>query len=116
MRTSARSRSGSSPACPRWPSPSRIRITPALRTHLTKMATEGWGARLADAATPMYGCGDGGTAACLTDKPDITADWTAPGADQVLRKMRDVPFRSHWWIRSSPDGKFTGFGLNNAAK
>jgi hypothetical protein len=96
--------------------PCQASITPALRTHMTTMNTDGWGARLADAATPMFGCGEGSGEACLTTYPDITSTWSTPNANQTLRKLRDVPFRSHWWIRSSPDGKFTGFGLNNAAK
>lgn len=96
--------------------PCQPSITPALRTHMTKMYTEGWAARLADAATPMFGCGTGSGQECLATFADITSTWSTPTANQMLRKLRDVPFRSHWWIRSSPDGKFTGFGLNNAAK
>lgn len=96
--------------------PCRASITPALRNHMTAMHTDGWGARLADAATPMFGCGEGSGEACLTSFADISSTWSAPDANQTLRKLRDVPFRSHWWIRSSPDGKFTGFGLNNSAK
>ncbi|MFO0737342.1 MAG: hypothetical protein U0270_15740 [Labilithrix sp.] len=96
--------------------PCHASLTPALRTHMTKMATEGWGARLADAATPMFGCGDGAADQCLKTFPDITTTWSTSNANQTLRKLRDVPFRSHWWIRSSPDGKYTGFGLNNSAK
>ncbi|MBX3230728.1 MAG: hypothetical protein KIT84_00815 [Labilithrix sp.] len=96
--------------------PCRPSTTPELRAHIQKMATDGWGARLADAATPMFGCGEGAGEQCLTQFPDVTAQWSAPDADQVLRKLRDVPFKSHWWIRSSPDGKYAGFGLNNAGK
>lgn len=96
--------------------PCQASITPALRTHMTTMHTDGWAARLADQATPMFGCGEGGAAQCLSTFPDISSTWSTPNANQTLRKLRDVPFRSHWWIRSSPDGKYTGFGLNNAAK
>jgi len=64
----------------------------------------------------MFGCTDGTASNCLGSFDDITTTWTTPNANQTLRKLRDVPFRSHWWIRSSPDGKYTGFGLNNAAK
>jgi hypothetical protein len=91
-------------------------ISPDLKQHMTTMATDGWAARLADAATPMYGCGEASGQQCLTSLTDITSQWTSPNANQTLRKLRDIPFRSHWWIRSSPDGQYTGFGLNNDAK
>lgn len=98
--------------------PCQPSLSPALRTHLQKMATDGWAARLADASTPMFGCGEGNGSQCLTNLPDVTAQMTSPEAAQrqVIRKLRDVPWKSHWWIRSTPDGKFAGFGLNNAAK
>ena len=96
--------------------PCQASVTPALRAHMTAMHTDGWGARLADAATPMFGCGSASGQECLTNLPDITSTWSSPNGNQTLRKLRDIPFKSHWWIRSSPDGKFTGFGLNNDAK
>ncbi len=96
--------------------PCQTSLTPAVAAHVGKMKTEGWGARLADAATPMFGCGEGSGLACLSDLADVSATWSAPGSNQTLRKLREFTFKSHWWIRSSPDGRFAGFGLNTSAK
>jgi hypothetical protein len=96
--------------------PCETSISPAVGQHLAAMKNEGWGARLADQSLALFGCGDKAGVECLTDLEDVSATWSAPGSNQTLRKLRNVPFRSHWWIRSSPDGRYTGFGLNNAAK
>jgi hypothetical protein len=96
--------------------PCETSISPAVGRHISKMKNEGWGARLADQSLALFGCGDKAGVECLTDLQDVTSTWAAEGANQTLRKLRNVPFRSHWWIRSSPDGRYTGFGLNNAAK
>lgn len=96
--------------------PCTTSLSPSLADHIAAMTATGWGARLAEAATPMYGCGTGSGRDCLTSLPEITSRWNAAGEPQTLRELHQVPFRSHWWIRSSPDGRFVGFGLNNAAK
>lgn len=88
--------------------------TPALRTHLTEMRTTGWGARLADLATPMLGCGGAASPlACLTSFPAITSI-SRPGLSQTVRKLREQPLVSQYWVRSSADGRYVGFGLNDS--
>lgn len=83
----------------------------ALRDHMDKMATDGWGARLADAATPMAMCGaETDPTKCLTERPDITAEWGVEGTTQTLRELRKLPFRTSFWTRSSADGRFASFG------
>jgi len=85
--------------------------TPELLAHIEEMKTEGWGARLADAATPMAGCaGAPSAAACLSGFADLTATMGAPGTRQTLRELRKLDFRSSYWVRSSPDGRYAAFG------
>jgi hypothetical protein len=85
--------------------------TPELLSHIEEMKTEGWGARLAETATAMAGCGGAtSAAACLTGFADITSTFGAPGTRQTLRQMRKLDFRSSYWVRSSPDGRFAAFG------
>lgn len=91
--------------------------TPALAAHVTQMQTQGWGARLADLTTPMFGCGGAATAlGCLTTVPEITTQLAAPGVTQKIRKLRQLPSISHYWVRSSADGRYVGFGYNNSAR
>lgn len=85
--------------------------SPELLAHMDKMATEGWGARLADAATPMAMCGsETDPKECLKSRPDITAQWGAEGTVQKLREVRKLPFTTSFWTRSSADGRFASFG------
>lgn len=85
--------------------------SPELKDHMAKMATDGWGARLADAATPMALCGsETDPKKCLKSRPDITAEWGAEGTVQTLRELRKLPFTTSFWTRSSADGRFASFG------
>ena len=85
--------------------------TPELEAHLAQMKTDGWGARLAAASTPMANCGAATTAsACLTNLPDLTPTWGFAGTPQMMRNVRSLGFRSSWWVRSSADGKYSAFG------
>ncbi len=94
----------------------RATITPELVAHVSKMKTEGWGARLADQATPMFGCGGATSAlACLATLPDLTATVGEPAVEQRIRKLRQFPLESHYWVRSSADGRYVGIGIAGAA-
>jgi len=90
--------------------------TPALAAHVTQMKTQGWGARLADLTTPMFGCGAASALGCLTALPEITTQLSATGVVQKIRKLRQLPSVSHYWVRSSADGRWVGFGYNNSAR
>ncbi|MDB4938868.1 MAG: putative glycoside hydrolase [Labilithrix sp.] len=91
--------------------------TPALATHITQMKTTGWAARLADQSTSMFGCGAAtNPLACLTTLPDVTTQVGAASVNQKIRKLRQQPLASHYWVRSSADGRWVGFGLNPGAK
>ena len=86
-------------------------VSPELSAHIQQMKTDGWGARLAAASTPMAGCGAAtDPTQCLTSFPDITTQWGVEGTTQKLRELRKLGFTSDFWIRSSPDGRFTSFG------
>jgi hypothetical protein len=91
--------------------------TPELAAHLTSMRTEGWGARLADQSTPMFGCGKAGSAVdCLTALPDATATFGAEGVTQTMRRLHKQRLASHYWVRSSADGRYVGYGMNDSAE
>jgi hypothetical protein len=93
------------------------KTTPELAAHIATMKTQGWGARLADQATPMFGCGPNATGgACLANLPDDTAKFGAPSVPQVIRRLHEMPLESHYWVRSSADGRFIGYGMNSSAK
>ena len=86
-------------------------VSPELSAHIDRMKTSGWGARLADASTPMAGCGaETDAAKCLKSFPDITSTWGVEGTRQTLRQLRKLGFTTDFWVRSSPDGRFTSFG------
>lgn len=89
--------------------------SPELKAHITAMKTDGWGARLAEQTTPMFGCGSSADAAsCLASHPLVTEPCAAADVDQKLRVLYDMP-RTSYWVRSSADGRFVGFGQMDAA-
>lgn len=91
--------------------------TPQLAEHIRAMQAGGWGARLAEQATPMYGCGASTNAKdCLSDHADVTASHGAPGVAQTMRSLRSQPLESNYWIRSSADGRYVAFGIFSNSK
>lgn len=90
-------------------------ITPELQQHLAAMRTQGWGAKLADQSTPMFGCGaETDAKECLRALPAVTEPWAAPAVAQTMRVLRDLP-RTSYWVRSSADGRFVGYGQFTSA-
>ena len=90
-------------------------ITPELQQHVAAMKTQGWGAKLADQATPMWGCGaETDAKECLKDLPVVTEPWKPAGVEQTMRVLRDLP-RTSYWVRSSADGRFVGYGQFTSA-
>lgn len=81
--------------------------TPELAAHIRAMKTEGWGAKLADQATPMFN---------LESSPDSTATFGSPNVQQKLHTLFQQPLESHYWVRSSADGRYVGFGMNDSSK
>ncbi len=65
----------------------------------------------------MYGCGAAASGVgCLTTLPEITTQIGAVGVTQKVRKLRQLTQGSHYWVRSSADGRYVGFGFNPGAK
>jgi hypothetical protein len=90
--------------------------TPELAAHITRMKTEGWGARLADQATPMFGCAAGGTLDCLGTYADDAPTFGTPNLPQKIRHLQEQPLKSRYWVRSSADGRYVGYGLYTSSK
>jgi hypothetical protein len=77
-----------------------------LKTHVGKMKTDGWAARHADLGTPMQS---------LTTFSTLSSIG-APGVAQTIKKLRDITFDTHYWVRSSADGRWVGLGLETSSR
>jgi hypothetical protein len=65
----------------------------------------------------MFGCGSATRALdCLTAQPDATGTFGAPGVDQTLRQLHQQRLSSRYWVRSSADGRYVGYGMYTSAK
>lgn len=86
--------------------------SPVLTAHLDAMATTGWQRRNLEAGVAMFGCGTATRAAdCLKTFPDVSSRAGVPGVTQTIRQLRELPFKTRYWVRGSADGRFVGFGL-----
>jgi hypothetical protein len=81
-------------------------ISNDLTTHIAKMKTDGWAARHADVGTPMQ------SLTAFTDFPTIGAT----GVSQTIKKLRDLSFATHYWVRSSADGRWVGVGRDTSSR
>ncbi len=95
-------------------------VSVEVGAHVTAMKTQGWRALNATSMMAMFGCGAAtDPMQCLasapygTDQPYGTG-WDLPGRGK-LRVLADVTYRSSFWTRSSPDGRFIGHGVQNVA-
>jgi hypothetical protein len=72
--------------------------TPALGEYITKIANHqisSWAAEAVNRAIPMHD---------VSGYPDMSG-----GASGVtLKKLRDLPYSTEWWIRASADGRYVG--------
>ncbi|MGE0547952.1 MAG: PPC domain-containing protein [Kofleriaceae bacterium] len=88
-------------------------ISSEVSSHVSTMASQGWGARNRSAGLAMYGCGGSSDPrSCLTSEPNVESKgygqgWTKFG---TLRVLRELSFNTYYWMRSSPDGRFVGNG------
>ena len=93
-------------------------ITPAVSTHATQMAAQGWSAANRSAGITMYGCaGSQDPRTCLTSLPDANstaygAGWATRG---TIRVLRTLAFNTVFWMRSSADGRFVANGASGGA-
>jgi len=95
-------------------------ISSDVSAHVAALKTTGWRAVNKDNAMNMYDCG-GATdpKLCLADKPLGSAQsygtgWDVAGHGQ-LRVLKDVTYKSSYWTRSSPDGRFVAHGVKNTS-
>lgn len=93
-------------------------ISAAVGQHVTAMKTQGWRALNQTSMMAMYGCGAAtDPRMCLQSEPlgseqPYGAGWDVPGRGQ-LRVLDDVTYRTSYWSRSSPDGRFIGHGVQS---
>ena len=81
-------------------------ISSEVAPHTAQLATTGWRAVNSDNMMAMFGCaGITDPKLCLADKTDTT--W---GVNSGLRMLKDVTYRTSYWTRSSPDGRFVAHG------
>jgi hypothetical protein len=84
------------------------------------MKTQGWRAVNTASMMAMHGCGAAtDPKLCLTGYPlgvDQTygTGWDLPTTGK-LRVLADVTYRSSYWTRSSPDGRFISHGVANVS-
>lgn len=94
-------------------------ISTALTDHIDTMATTGWAAVNAANNLSMYGCAGAATVRdCMADQPLASttaygATWASDLAGSKLRVLRVNDYRSAYWTRSSPDGRFVAHGGND---
>jgi hypothetical protein len=106
------------------PTACRPSQTDELTAHVRRMQLEGWEAKNRDAGLKMFACADGAApGACFTQTdadgreifPDAAAtlfgkEWTVDMPLAKVRILREVGYKTRYWMRSSPDGRFVGTG------
>ena len=78
-----------------------------VNSHLSDMQFDGWQAVNAENGMNMFGCVDENPANCLQNYP-VRSEWgNGVGTQRVLKELG---FRTSFWTRSSPDGRYVGNG------
>ena len=90
-------------------------VTPQLKTHVTAMKQSGWGAVNAEHHLLMHGCSGAKNAlGCLTSYPRAAEKSYGVGWESLagakLRVLRELPYLTSYWTRSSADGRFVAHG------
>ncbi|WP_394844406.1 hypothetical protein LZC95_46055 [Pendulispora brunnea] len=106
---------------PEDPAPSTCNpgISADVATHVSKMKFEGWRAVNAERGLLMHGCTAGSDPRdCLASYPRAGEQPYGQGWESLegakLRVLREQPYRSYYWTRSSPDGRFVAHGGSSA--
>lgn len=95
-------------------------VSSEVSAHVLAMKTQGWRARNKTAMMAMHGCGMAtDPKLCLTAYPLASTlpygvGWDLPGLG-TMRVLADETYRSSFWTRSSPDGRFIGHGVQNVS-
>ena len=93
-------------------------ISADVSTHVAEMAISGWRAVNRANMMAMYGCGTATDPMnCLGGEPLASslpygAGWDLPNRG-VARVLHDVTYKTAFWTRSSPDGRFVGHGVSD---
>jgi len=94
-------------------------ISQAVLDHVDLMETTGWKSVNEAASLNMYGCA-GATPVrdCMADQPlastlSYGTSWAVDLPGSKLRVLRENNYRSAYWTRSSPDGRFVAHGGND---
>jgi len=90
-------------------------VSAEIATHVTAMASSGWGAVNKDNGISMYGCtGSGDPRSCLQSLPRASSKGYGAGWESLsgatLRVLKELDFNTFYWMRSSPDGRFVANG------
>jgi hypothetical protein len=102
------------------PTTCRLAVSVEVAGHVNLMKTQGWRAINATSMMAMHGCGTAtDPRQCLQSVPlgvdqPFGVGWDLPGRGK-LRVLADETYRSSYWSRSSPDGRFFGHGVQNIA-
>jgi hypothetical protein len=102
------------------PTSCRLAVSVEVAGHVNLMKTLGWRAINTSSLMAMHGCGSAtDPRQCLQSVPLGTDQsyglgWDLPGRGR-LRVLADETYRSSYWTRSSPDGRFIAHGVQNVA-
>lgn len=83
--------------------------TSGVTNHLNAMRFDGWAAVNKENGINMFGCGTADPAQCFTSGFSNRSSTWGNGVG-TIREVRELGFRSSFWTRSSPDGRFIGNG------
>lgn len=93
-------------------------VSADVAAHVATQRTTGWRQVNADNLMAMYDCGAAtDPRQCLQDKPLASstaygATWDVANAGHA-RILKDLTYRSYYWTRSSPDGRFVAHGIED---
>ncbi len=80
-----------------------------VNSHLTDMGFDGWAVVNKDNGINMFGCANADPAQCFTSGfTNRNSSWG--NNIGTIREVKKLGFRSSFWTRSSPDGRFIGNG------
>jgi hypothetical protein len=83
--------------------------TAGVNSHLSDMTFDGWAAVNVDNGINMFGCATADPAQCFSNGfANRNSSWG--NGIGTIREVRELGFRSSFWTRSSPDGRFIGNG------
>ncbi|MBA3464279.1 MAG: PPC domain-containing protein [Deltaproteobacteria bacterium] len=87
-------------------------ITPAVGTHVSDMAVNGWGAANRTAGLAMFGCNGSNPRECLGSLPTAQSKPYGNGWAKVgnLKVLKELTYNTYYWMRSSADGRFVANG------